>query len=38
MAKWFEAHGKWPNCDEHPFEDRLIDAWDRLGAIVIEYI
>jgi nucleoside-diphosphate-sugar epimerase len=32
MAKWFEDHGKWPNSDERPFEDRLIDAWDRFGV------
>jgi nucleoside-diphosphate-sugar epimerase len=31
MAKWFEAHGKWPNSDDLPFEDRLIEVWDRLS-------
>ena len=36
MAKWFEDHGKWPNCDERPFEDRLVEAWDRSGAGIVK--
>jgi nucleoside-diphosphate-sugar epimerase len=32
MVKWLEEHQKWPNSDERPFEDRLIEAWDRLGS------
>lgn len=36
MAGWFESHGKWPNSDERPFEDRLIEAWDRFGSNLVK--
>jgi nucleoside-diphosphate-sugar epimerase len=36
MAKWFEEHHKWPDCDERPAEDHLINAWDRLGSRIVE--
>jgi nucleoside-diphosphate-sugar epimerase len=36
MAKWFEDHHKWPDCDERPAEDHLINAWDRLGSRIVE--
>lgn len=35
MVEWFESHGKWPNSDERPLEDRLIQAWDRLGRDLV---
>jgi len=36
MAKWLEAQGKWPNSDERPFEDRLIEAWESSGSTLVE--
>jgi nucleoside-diphosphate-sugar epimerase len=36
MAKWFDGRGKWPNCNEHPFEDRLIDAWESMGIDLVK--
>jgi nucleoside-diphosphate-sugar epimerase len=31
IVAWLDANGRIPNSDEDPFEDRLIDAWERLG-------
>jgi nucleoside-diphosphate-sugar epimerase len=36
MAQWFEDHGKWPNCDERPFEDQLITGWKQMDAKIVE--
>ena len=38
MAKWFDDHKKWPDSNEHPLEDRLIDAWDQLNEDIIRII
>jgi nucleoside-diphosphate-sugar epimerase len=35
MANWLKAHNKWPDCDAHPLEDHLINAWDRLGTGIV---
>ena len=32
MVAWLDEHGRIENSDADPFEDRLIDAWRRLGA------
>jgi nucleoside-diphosphate-sugar epimerase len=31
-VSWLDAHGKVDNSDDDPYEDRLIAAWERLGA------
>ena len=35
MAAWLDERGRVINSDADPFEDRLIDAWQRLGAEMI---
>ena len=32
VIEWHRAHGGFENCDDHPFYDAIIDAWQRLGA------
>jgi hypothetical protein len=29
---WLDERGRIDNSDDDPFDDRLIDAWQRLGA------
>jgi hypothetical protein len=31
IVAWLDANGRIANSDEDAFEDRLIDAWERLG-------
>jgi nucleoside-diphosphate-sugar epimerase len=38
MAQWFEDHNEWPNSDERPLEDRLIEAWDRVGPDLVKQL
>ena len=32
VIEWQNAHGGFENCDDHPFYDAIIDAWEQLGA------
>jgi nucleoside-diphosphate-sugar epimerase len=32
VIDWLRAHGGFEDSDAHPFYDRIIDAWERLGA------
>ncbi len=32
VIRWLEARGGFENCDDHPFYDRLLEAWGRLGV------
>jgi nucleoside-diphosphate-sugar epimerase len=31
VIAWLEAHGGFEDSDQHPFYDRVIDAWQKLG-------
>ncbi len=31
MVAWLDEHGRIENSDDHPFEDRLIAAWEKSG-------
>jgi DNA modification methylase len=33
---WLAKHGSIPNSDEDPYDDRVIDAWQRLGSKMLE--
>lgn len=33
---WLDAHGKIENSDDDPFDDRVIEAWDRHGRSLAE--
>jgi nucleoside-diphosphate-sugar epimerase len=33
---WLTKHGSIPNSDEDPYDDRVIDAWQRLGSKMLE--
>jgi nucleoside-diphosphate-sugar epimerase len=30
-SAWLEAHGEFEDCNNHPFYDRIVEAWERLG-------
>lgn len=32
MVAWLDAHGGVENCDDDPFDDRLIAAWEQMGV------
>lgn len=32
VIAWREAHGGFESSDDHPFYDRILDAWERLGT------
>ena len=32
LIEWHRARGGFENCDDHPFYDAIIDAWERLGT------
>ena len=32
VIDWLEAHGGFEDSDDHPFYDRIIEMWARLGA------
>jgi len=32
---WIEGHGGLENCDDHPFYDRIVKAWERMGAEMV---
>ena len=32
---WIEAHGGFENCDAHPFYDRILEVWERMGAEMV---
>jgi len=32
MIARLDAHGQIPNRDDHPLEDRVLEAWQRLGS------
>jgi len=38
MVAWLDEHGRIENSDEHQWEDRLIDAWRRLGSSMGEVL
>jgi hypothetical protein len=31
VVTWLDEHGQIENSDNHPFYDRVISAWERLG-------
>lgn len=35
MVDWLDEHGGVQNSDDDPFDDRLISAWERMGARMV---
>jgi hypothetical protein len=31
IVDWLDAHGQIESSDDHPFYDRVVAAWERLG-------
>jgi nucleoside-diphosphate-sugar epimerase len=36
VIDWLETHGGFENSDDHPFYDRLVETWKRLGVEMAE--